>query len=228
MENDVITSDNKENEQYTVFTANEVANVVGENYKSVAKCLSILASQEKIRVTEKAVNNRVLKGYCLGVQDLQEVKKYFLKQKHSSKTDNNKIKQMLTNAVIEGNRDSFTNEEGLNENVKIYEVMKENAELHKEIDQLKQDIRQKENENIRLDADLCKARSEMKLIEDKSSSMESAWAEEKQNVLNEKEKVAQLEKEIKQKDKVLISLGAVILVIVTVAITVAILKAVIS
>ena len=88
MENDVKLSDNNENQGFAVFTANEVANTVGENYKSVAKILNTLATQGKIDVTEKLVNNRPLKGYCLTIQDLQEVKSRFLKEKHLSGAKN--------------------------------------------------------------------------------------------------------------------------------------------
>ena len=209
MANDAKHTNNNENQVFTVFTANEVANTVGENYKSVAKILNALASQGKINVTEKLVNNRPLKGYCLSIQDLQEVKSRFLKEKHLSGAKNTTNIKMAVNALSVDNTNQSDEEFAENTNVKFYEVLKENAELTRQISELKQNVQEKISENVRLDADLSMARSELKFITDKSASMESAWAAEKQ-------RAEALEKVIKSRNVQLIITGAVLLVVVVV------------
>jgi len=206
------TSLDNNTSNYMTLTVNEVTNVLGENYKTVAKMLNSLATQGKIKVTEKTVNNRVLKGFTLSIADLQSIKDNFQKGKHSENTKNAPYLQMLANAVTTS--ENTENEEKSKEdiNVKFYEEKSRNLELTRELEKLKADLSAKTNENVRLDADLTVAKSELKYITDKSSSMESAWAEEKQ-------KTAQLEKVIKSKNIAIIVLGAILLVIVAVSIT---------
>ena len=209
MANDTKHANNNENQVFTVFTANEVANTLGENYKSVAKILNTLATQGKIDVTEKLVNNRPLKGYCLSIQDLQEVKSRFLKEKHLSSAKSTANIKMAVNALSVDNINQSGEEFAENTNVKFYEVLKENAELTRQISELKQNVQEKISENVRLDADLSMARSELKFITDKSATMESAWAQEKQ-------RAEALEKVVKSRNVQLIITGAVLLVVVVV------------
>lgn len=209
MPNDAKHTNNNENQVFTVFTANEVANTLGENYKSVAKILNTLATQGKINVTEKLVNNRPLKGYCLSIQDLQEVKSRFLKEKHLLGAKNTASIKMAANALSVDNSNQSGEEFAENTNVKFYEVLKENAELTRQISELKQNVQEKISENVRLDADLSMARSELKFITDKSATMESAWAQEKQ-------RAEALEKVVKSRNIQLLITGAVLLVVVVV------------
>lgn len=209
MPNDAKHANNNENQVFTVFTANEVANTLGENYKSVAKILNTLATQGKIDVTEKLVNNRPLKGYCLSIQDLQEVKSRFLKEKHLSSAKSTANIKMAVNALSVDNINQSGEEFAENTNVKFYEVLKENAELTRQISELKQNVQEKISENVRLDADLSMARSELKFITDKSATMESAWAQEKQ-------RAEALEKVVKSRNIQLLITGAVLLVVVVV------------
>lgn len=200
-----------------ILTANEVANVLGESYKTVAKVLMSLATESKIAVTEKLVNNRPLKGYILNVSDLQVIKERFSKGKHSENKGNAPKLQMVANALNTDNRGIIENSAAEVPNVKFYEVMKENAELTKELDKLKTDMQTKINENVRLDADLTVAKSELKYITDKSSSMEAAYSEQKLEV-------ERLNKVIRNRNFALICLGAVLLIILTVASTIALMK----
>ena len=209
MTNDDKSSNNTENKEFGVFTANEVANTLGENYKSIAKALNTLATQGKINVAEKYVNNRPLKGYCLSISDLQEIKSRFIKDKHLSGSKNESNVKMVANALFADKISQLSDNISDDTNVKIYEVMKENADLTKEISELKQSIQEKTNENVRLDADLSMARSELKFITDKSTSMESAWAAEKQ-------RAEALEKVVKSRNVQLIITGAVLLVVIVV------------
>ena len=126
-----------------ILTANEVANVLGESYKTVAKVLMSLATESKIAVTEKLVNNRPLKGYILNVSDLQVIKERFSKGKHSENKGNTPKLQMVANALNTDNRGIIENSAAEVPNVKFYEVMKENAELTKELDKLKTDMQTK-------------------------------------------------------------------------------------
>lgn len=213
-------SNDNENKEYTVFTANEVANTIGENYKSVAKVLNSLASQEKIKVTEKLVNNRPLKGYCLTIQDLQEVKSKFISSKHLSNSSQSVNVKMVSNSLNKRVYNEQNENFAEDTNVKFYEVMKENAELTKEVAKLKQDIQNKTNENVRLDADLSMARSELKFIEDKTKTVEAAYAQEKQKVEAEQRKVETLQKQVNNRNIALMLLGMVIIVVIAVSLTI--------
>ena len=82
MENAEKTVTEKNIDKDMILTTNEVANVIGESYKTVAKVLNALATEGKIGVTEKLVNNRALKGFILDIADLQTIKDRFLKNKH--------------------------------------------------------------------------------------------------------------------------------------------------
>jgi predicted nuclease with TOPRIM domain len=124
---------------------------------------------------------------------------------------------MVANALNTDNRGIIENSAAEVPNVKFYEVMKENAELTKELDKLKTDMQTKINENVRLDADLTVAKSELKYITDKSSSMEAAYSEQKLEV-------ERLNKVIRNRNFALICLGAVLLIILTVASTIALMK----
>lgn len=195
------------------LTTNEVANVIGESYKTVAKILKALATENKIEVSEKFVNNRSLTGYLLSSSDLQMIKDKFLSKKHLENSNYKQAKQMVANALmVSENRESEEKSQD-SPNVKIYEVMKENAELTKEVEKLKSDMQTKINENVRLDADLSMARSELKFITDKSTSMESAYAEQKLEV-------ERLNKVVRNRNTALTLLGAVLLIIITVVCTV--------
>lgn len=206
------TSLDNNTSNYMTLTVNEVTNVLGENYKTVAKMLNSLATQGKIKVTEKTVNNRVLKGFILSIADLQSIKDNFQKGKHSENTKNAPYLQMLANAVTTS--ENAENEEKSKEdiNVKFYEEKSRNLELTRELEKLKADLSAKTNENVRLDADLTVAKSELKYITDKSANMESAWAEQKQRAEN-------LERVVKSRNLTIIVLGAILLVIVAVSIT---------
>ena len=213
MENAEKTSDTSVADDKMIMTANEVANVLGESQKTVAKRLNTLASQGEITVTEKAVNNRVLKGYMLSVSDLQVIKNKFIKNKHLETKENARNIQMLENPLKATKSNNSENDITESPNVKFYEVVRENAELTKELDKLKADMQNKINENVRLDADLSMARSELKYITDKSSSMESAYAEQKLEV-------ERLNKVVRNRNTALILLGAILLIITTVACTI--------
>jgi len=194
------------------LTVNEVTNVLGENYKTVAKTLKTLATQGKIKVTQKTVNNRMLDGYILTISDLQSIKDTFQKGKNLQSDKNAPYIQMLANAITTS--ENTENEEKSKDDisVKFYEEKSRNLELTRELEKLKAELSTKTNENVRLDADLTVAKSELKYITDKSTTMESAWAEEKQ-------KTAQLEKGIKSRNIAIIILGAILLIIFAVATT---------
>lgn len=209
MENAQNQSPEKETPAKMVMTTNEVVNVLGENYRTVSKTLDTMATMGDIEVTEKFVNNRALKGYILSTSDLQKIKAQFQKKRHFENEENATNIQMVANAIntMENAENKNTNME--NANIKFFEVVTENAELKKEVEKLKNDIKDKTNENVRLDADLTVAKSELKFIEDKSHTLEGAYAEKKLEV-------EKLQNTIKRKNTALIVLGAVLLTLLTV------------
>lgn len=212
MENAEKLSNNNTTGNYMTLTTNEVADVLGKNYKTVAKVLKAMATQGQIKVTQKRVNNRQLDGYILSIADLQTIKNSFQKNKHLENDNNKHALQMLTNAIYTSENTDKEEQSKEDINVKFYEEKSRNLELIRELEKLKADLSAKTNENVRLDADLTVAKSELKYITDKSASMESAWAEQKQ-------KVESLEKVVKSRNLTIIVLGAILLVIVAVSIT---------
>ena len=212
MENAEKLSNNNTIGNYMTLTTNEVADVLGKNYKTVAKVLKAMATQGQIKVTQKRVNNRQLDGYILSIADLQTIKNSFQKNKHLENDNNKHALQMLTNAIYTSENTDKEEQSKEDINVKFYEEKSRNLELTRELEKLKADLSAKTNENVRLDADLTVAKSELKYITDKSASMESAWAEQKQ-------KVESLEKVVKSRNLTIIVLGAILLVIVAVSIT---------
>ena len=211
MENGGKLDSNSIKSEYMNLTANEVTNVLGMNYKTIAKILNTLATKGEIEVTEKVFNNRSFKAYKLSIIDLQNIKNSYNKGKHLENDKNNNVLQMLANASITKEIEEKTEKSIEDISVKFYEVSNKNIELTKEIDKLKQDIQTKTNENVRLDADLSMAKSELKFITDKSASMESAYSEKKLEV-------ERLQKVVKSRNIALIVLGAIVLVGATVVI----------
>ena len=133
---------------FMTLTANEVANVLGENYKAVVKHLKILATEQKINVTEKTVNNRTLDGYILSISDLQTIKDKLQKRKHFQNEENATNVQMIANAVNTSNIDKSENDTSELANVKLYEEKSRNLELTRELEKLKAELSTKTNENV--------------------------------------------------------------------------------
>lgn len=217
MENANKTSNSNKNKELMTLTANELANALGENYKSVQKMLNVLAVSNEIKVTEKTVNNRTLKGYKVSIDDIQRIKSRFSPKKHLQNQENPVKLQMLENGNYNANFSEKINENTNATNVKFYEVVQENAELTKEVEQLRKDIQEKINTNVKLDADLTVARSGIKYIEDKSKAMESAYSEKKLEV-------DKLNRILQHRNIALIVLGAVFLVFLTVVLTISFIK----
>lgn len=213
MENASKLSDNNKNKELMTLTANELANALGENYKSVQKMLNILATSGEIEVSEKVVNNRTLKGYKVSIDDIQRIKLRFNPKKHLQNQENPIKLQMLENGNYNANTAEKLEENTNGINVKFYEVVQKNAELTKEVEKLRKDIQEKTNTNVRLDADLTVAKSELKFIEDKSKTYENSYNEKRLEV-------EKLNKVVKSRNIALIALGAVFLVFLTVVLTV--------
>lgn len=203
-----MTDSEKDKAETIIYTTNEVANIIGVSYKTIQKDLAIRATKEEIRTGTKYVRNRALTGYYLSIRDLQSIKdKYRNLDFQNAQNDENK--KMLANALNTNTNTKNPNENPNELNVKIYEVMTENTELKKKIESSKAQINELTNVNARLDANLIKASAELKLIEDKSKTIENSYFELKQ----EKEK---LSKVLMHRNIALIILGAVLLMIVTV------------
>lgn len=205
--------ESKENKQNIIFTAHELANAIGENYKSVQKILNTLATSGDLTVTEKAVNNRVLKGYKLSIEDIKSIKDKFLAKKHLQTSELSPYITNAYNALNNSTSREFFEKNTNAENVKIYEeVINENSALKSEVEKLKKDIQEKINSNVKLDADLSIARSELKYIEDKSKTMESAFSQKKLEV-------EKLQRDVKNRNIALIVLGGVLLAFLSIVLT---------
>lgn len=195
------------------LTANEVANAVGENYKSVAKILKVLATNGEIEVTEKLVNNRALTGYRMSISDIQAIKGKFIENKHLSNRENEVVSLLLENAGISVNNTENNSSVENDTNVKFYEVVNENAELKQELSAVKDSLQKVKNENVQLNADLTVERSKVKYIEDKSNTIEADNSRQRQEI-------QQLQEVVKHRNIALMVLGAVLLMILTAFLTV--------
>lgn len=109
------------------------------------------------------------------------------------------------------------------DNVKFYEVVKQNNELENKVRMLQaqykdlevakaQEVTTLKAEQTKTEAELYKTQADLKLITDKSSTMESAYAEQKLEV-------ERLNKVVRNRNTALILLGAILLIILTVAVT---------
>ena len=121
MENAKKLSNNNTTVNYMTLSTNEVADVLGKYYKTVAKVRKARATQGQIKVTQKRVNNRQLDGYILSITDLQTIKNSFQKNKHLENDNNKHALQMLTNAIYTSENTDKEEQSKEDINVKFYE-----------------------------------------------------------------------------------------------------------
>ena len=145
-----------------------------------------------------------------------------------SKYGVNAINKTVSNIVSNSSENEKLKMNENESNVKIYEVTKHNNELENRIKVLEAENKDLQlakvnevsainNEKVKIESELYKAQADLKLIEDKSKTMESAYAEKKIEV-------DKLNKIIGLKNAIIITLSAILLIIATVGVTVMILN----
>ena len=140
----------------------------------------------------------------------------------------NVVSKTASNIIANSNKNDIVKVNENETNVKIYEVTKHNNELENRIKVLEaenkdlqlskvNEVNAINNEKVKIESELYKAQADLKLIEDKSKTMESAYAEKKIEV-------DKLKKILGLKNAIIITLSAVLLIIATVGITILIIS----
>lgn len=223
-------NENDENDvvEGRLLTLNQICNIVGGHYQTTKKIVDSYVQNGRVRTGEVKRRNRPFEAYYVSDTVLAEIQIALQEIRRTSSPV--EIVKTLTknyneNVDISTKSNNFNrlqeNEEiKMSGNVKFYEVIKQNNELENKIKILEAEIKDKElahaherekinGEKVQLQADNYKLQADIKLIEDKSSSMESAWAQEKQ-------RAETLEKIVKSRNIQLLITGAVLLVVIVV------------
>lgn len=217
---------NKEEDlQGTLMTANDVANLLHGNYRTVRKILEDLRITGEvkegsvIRANRSTIayylNNSTIKRINAHLKDIRNRKTTIVDKKQSANdtnVSNNKVIGLVS-AGTNAPSDSDTN-------VKIYEVMRENNELQNKLKELENNYSKEHEKAVKLEADLYKAQSDIKLIEDKRQTVEADNAEKEQKITVLKSEKEELQKNISDKNKIIIALASIIGAIILVSCTV--------
>ena len=211
-----------------LLTLNQICNIVGGHYQTTKKIVDSYVENGRVKTGKVKRRNRPFDAYYVSDTVLAEIQIALQEIRRTSSPV--EIVKTLTrnydeNVDISTKSNNFNqiqeNEEvKMSGNVKFYEVIKQNNELENKIKILEAEIKDKEiahaherekinGEKIQLQADNYKLQADIKLIEDKSRTMESAYSEQKL-------KVEALEKILKSKDRQLLITGAVLLVVIVV------------
>lgn len=225
-----------------LLTLNQVAEITGGHYQTIKKIIERMADNNEVEIGSVYRQNREFKAYRLNNLKIAEIQTELKRVKSSLKplkthvNANNKngenavYKSKIVDIANVVENDSVKMLENAS-SVKFYEVVKKNNELENKISMLEATIKDKDielanqkskltSENTQLQAELYKVQADVKLITDKSSTMEAAWAEEKL-------KVESLQKQLSNRNIALIILGAIILTLATIFITIMTLKSII-
>lgn len=222
-----------------LLTLNQVAEITGGHYQTIKKIVERMADNNEVEIGSVYRQNREFKAYRLNNLKIAEIQTELKRVKSSLKPLKMHVNADSVNGENVVNKRNIFNIDSIAENdnikmlenasnVKFYEVVKKNNELENKISMLEATIKDKDielanqkmqltSENTQLQAELYKVQADVKLITDKSTTMESAWAEEKL-------KVKDLQKKVNDRNIALLVLSAVILVVVAVGITAFVLR----
>lgn len=211
-------------------TLNEICRTVGGNYKTVQKIINNMVEKNLLEVGTVNIQNRDYTAYYVDgtifrkiQNDLKDIKKNTaqvrkIAQVQSGINTNNDvhITDFIKNDMKSvDNLNILKQNADLSHKVEMLEARNKELELEKlhELSKLREEQAKElaviNGEKVQLQADNYKLQADIKLIEDKSSTMESAWAAEKQ-------RAEALEKVVKSRNVQLIITGAVLLVVVVV------------
>lgn len=212
-----------------LLTLNQIANITGGHYQTVKKIIDKYVRDNVLTESLVYRKNRPFTAYSITntqlaeIQiELQNIKKNSVPLKMNV-NDSVKIseKHSYASNTTVSNYNAENDTAKMIDNVKIYEVVKQNNELENQIKRLQAEYKDLEvakakeiatvkEERMKFETELYKVQSDIKLIEDKSKTMESAYAEQKLEV-------DRLNKVVHNRNVALIILGAIILIVFTVA-----------
>ena len=215
-----------------LLTLNQISNITGGHYQTVKKIIDRYVKDKVLIESTVKRKNRDFPAYNITntqlaeIQiELQNIKKNSAPLKTSA-NDNMRMSENITHKsdsmvnTLARENDSMK----MIDNVKFYEVVKQNNELENKVRMLEAQYKDLElskanevttlkAEQTKTEAELYKTQADLKLITDKSSTMESAYAEQKLEV-------ERLNKVVRNRNTALILLGAILLIIITVACTI--------
>ena len=214
-----------------LLTLNQLTKILGGHPNTIKKYLDMYEQSGAVKVGEVTRKNRKFKAYHTTNKLLAELQHILQEIRKSSSPV--KLSENLALNLFEkdddkgglGMHNGTLSTEPMKslDNVKFYEVIKQNNELENEVRMLKaqykdlevakvQEVSTLKAEQTKTEAELYKTQADLKLITDKSNTMESAYAEQKLEV-------ERLNKVVRNRNTALILLGAILLIILTVAVT---------
>ena len=217
-----------ENETKTgeMLTYNQITDILGGNYNTVKKIVDKFVSENEIKIGEVIRQNRTFKAFELTKTNLAEMQLILKATVRNSKVLFKRIENNRAERIV--NISNNTNENDLVkvvENVKKYEakeileISQKNNELENKVRLLEANIKDFEiekeklkSEKVRIEADLYKAQSDVKLITDKEKTIQEAYFKEKQ----EKEILI---KENKKQTNIINVLAGLLIVLITILAT---------
>lgn len=215
------TNDIKDLTEYNTLTVNDIAKITGGNYRTVKRILEQMTTNNELTSTEILKNNREVIAYYTTNDTIKRIQ-----AKLKAIRNNNKAIAQPTIANVNTISDNINNSNDIagsvndKENVTIYEVInlqKKNNELENQIVKLKLEVKDLEMRNTVLDSDNKLKDKDILLITDKSKEFEKNYFEKVQEV-------QQLQSVIRYRNIALLVLLAIILVVITIASTIALVK----
>ena len=214
-----------------LLTLNQLTKILGGHPNTIKKYLDMYEQSGAVKVGEVTRKNRKFKAYHTTNKLLAELQ-HILQEIRKSSTPIKLSESLALNLFEKDDKkgsldilNSTVSTEPMKslDNVKFYEVVKQNNELENKVRMLQaqykdlevakaQEVTTLKAEQTKTEAELYKTQADLKLITDKSSTMESAYAEQKLEV-------ERLNKVVKNRNTALILLGAILLIILTVAVT---------
>lgn len=214
-----------------LLTLNQLTKILGGHPNTIKKYLDMYEQSGAVKVGEVTRKNRKFKAYHTTNKLLAELQ-HILQEIRKSSTPIKLSESLALNLFEKDDKkgsldilNSTVSTEPMKslDNVKFYEVVKQNNELENKVRMLQaqykdlevakaQEVTTLKAEQTKTEAELYKTQADLKLITDKSSTMESAYAEQKLEV-------ERLNKVVRNRNTALILLGAILLIILTVAVT---------
>ena len=214
-----------------LLTLNQLTKILGGHPNTIKKYLDMYEQSGAVKVGEVTRKNRKFKAYHTTNKLLAELQ-HILQEIRKSSTPIKLSESLALNLFEKDDKkgsldilNSTVSTEPMKslDNVKFYEVVKQNNELENKVRMLQaqykdlevakaQEVTTLKAEQTKTEAELYKTQADLKLITDKSSTMESAYDEQKLEV-------ERLNKVVRNRNTALILLVAILLIILTVAVT---------
>ena len=217
----MVTNENELNAG-ELLTYNQIKEVLGGNYNTIRKIVDKFVLENDIQTSTVIRHNRSYTAFLLTSTNLAEIQiKLKSVEKNSKPLKMDMKTQYKNNEKIVMAKDTGTfkqSYENDNENIKKYEakeileISQKNYELENKIKLLEANLKDKEIEKIKVEADLYKAQSDILLITDKQKTFENNYFEQKQ-------KNEILIKENKKQTNIINVLAGLLIVLITILAT---------